>query len=134
MNKHTLVARVRDIVLETKLWILSWLILSAAVAASLYSVRARELDSMGAVLPWRDYMLARALWAMGLRSIHVAPFETSTGVIWEPPWRILYFWAEHWPPELLAAWDRDLHLIASAPLYAALGLAGVALIFSKKRS
>lgn len=128
---HTLTARVNDLMLELKLWILSWIATSALFASIAYILRA--MTRRDAADAWRDYVLARLLDGVGLGSVPISPLETAAGIIWEPPVRILATWREHFLPAILSMWDNDLLMILSSPLYALMVLAGVALILSEKR-
>lgn len=135
---ETLVNRFKDLQLELKLWFFSWLALSGAIAAGFYALRSLEWRAAGTwtFQLWRDFLLARCESLLGLGHLQVAVRSNPFGFNWVPPDWLLdlvrndLFQAR---PDIVSAWDRDFHLIASSPLYAALVLAGLALIFSSKK-
>lgn len=119
--KHTLAARLRDLLIEFELWVAALLATSAVLAASvslyLQPVVNGEL--------WRNYLLARVLDIVGVGSVSIPG--------WHNPALIIQFVQEELPPELLTTWDRDLALILKSPAYALVVLPLAYLIFFDKK-
>lgn len=119
--KHTLAARLRDLLIEFELWVATWLATSAALAAS----ASLYLQPVVNVELWRSYLLARVLDIVGLGSVSIPG--------WNNPALIIQFVQEELPSELLTTWDRDLALILKSPVYALVVLPVAYLIFFDKR-
>jgi hypothetical protein len=119
--KHTLAARLRDLLIEFELWVATWLATSAALAASvslyLQPVVNGEL--------WRNYLLASVLDIVGLGSVSIPG--------WHNPAHLIQFVQEELPTEILTIWDRDLALILQSPVYAFVVLPLAYLIFFDKK-
>lgn len=119
--KHTLAARLRDLLIEFELWVTAWLTTSAVLAASVYLYLQPAVNSG----LWRNYLLASVLDIVGLGVV------TIPG--WYTPSLVIQFVREEVQPGLVVTWDRHLALLLQSPVYALVVLPMAYLIFFDKK-
>lgn len=119
--KHTLAARLRDLLIEFELWVAAWLATSAVLAASVYLYLQPAVNAG----LWRNYLLASVLDIVGLGVV------TIPG--WYTPSLVIQFVREEVPPGLVATWDRHFALLLQLPVYALVVLPLAYLIFFDKK-
>lgn len=120
--KHTLAARLRDLLIELELWVVTWLFTSTILAASIYLYL---LPAVNAGL-WRNYLVARIFDIVGLGMIAFPG--------WYTPVLVIQFVREKLPPELVTTWDRDFALVLQSPVYALVVLPLAYLVFFDKKA
>lgn len=108
-NNHTLRARLTDLILEIKLWLLGWSITSTTLVTSAFYF-LKPADGAGF---WQQYLIAKPLNWIGAGMLPILP---TTG--WRPAIFLEYVY-EKLPAAVLTDWDRHLSILLQLPLAAA---------------
>ena len=104
---NTLHARLRDLKIETVLWVLFYFLTALTFFLAIYFyLRPTDFAWL-----WHDYLLAKAMDFVGLGSVPIPG--------WHIPNVIISFTAEQLPAATVAAWDSNFLVFAYSPIAAA---------------
>jgi hypothetical protein len=120
--KHTLAARLRDLLIELELWVVAWLATSTILAASIYLYLQPVVNAS----LWRNYLVAHILDIVGLGMVSFPG--------WYTPDLVIQFVREKLPPELVTTWDHDFAMFLQSPVYALVVLPLAYLVFFDKKA
>lgn len=104
---NTLHARLRDLKIETDLWLWFYFLTTLMFFLAIYFY----LQPTTLAWLWRDYLLAKAIHFVGFGAIPIPG--------WHIPDVILDITAEKLPAMTVATWDSHFLVLANSPLAAA---------------
>lgn len=124
--KHTLTARLKDLILEIKLWFFCWLVTSVMAILTVYFYLHPDGTSSWF---WHRYIVAKLMKLVGLAELPVIP---AGALNWTTPSIFLDAVADMVDTTTRELWTSDFLLLLEIPLGIAVILATAFLAFRGK--